>query len=82
MRKIFGYPSQMPFELPLNEMTLSEKLQLMEALWDSLARKPEEVESPAWHGEVLEECRRRAERGEEHFSDWEAAKADIRRRTS
>jgi hypothetical protein len=61
-------------------MTLPEKLQLMEALWDDLTRKPNELESPAWHEEVLEECRRRAETGEEQFSDWEAAKEDIRRR--
>ena len=71
----------MPDELPLNEMTLPEKLQLMEALWDDLTRKPDKFESPAWHKEVLEECRRKAESGEEQFSDWEAAKADIRRRT-
>ena len=72
----------MPVELPLNEMTLPEKLRLMEALWDDLSRAPEDLESPAWHREVLEECRRRAETGEEQFSDWEAAKEDIRRRVS
>jgi hypothetical protein len=68
-------------ELPPN-LTLPEKLQLMEALWDDLTRKPDEFESPAWHKEVLEECRRKAESGEEKFSDWEAAKADIRRLTA
>ena len=72
----------MPLELPLAQMTLSEKLQLMETLWDDLTRKPDELESPAWHKEVLEECLRRAESGEEQFSDWEAAKEDIRRRIS
>ena len=63
-------------------MTLPEKLQLMEALWDDLARKPDELESPAWHKEVLEECRRKADAGEEQFSDWEAAKEEIRLRVS
>jgi len=69
----------MRVELPLSEMTLPEKLQLMETLWDDLTRKPVEFESPAWHKDVLEDCRRRAERGEEKFSDWEAAKEEIRR---
>ena len=78
--KSAGMIAPMPIEL--NQMTLPEKLQLMEALWDELSRKPEELESPAWHGEVLEECRRRADTGEEQFSDWEAAKEDIRRRVS
>jgi len=72
----------MPVELPLSQMTLPEKLQLMEALWDDLTRKPDELKSPAWHKEVLEECSRRAETGEEQFSDWETAKEDIRRRIS
>ena len=72
----------MRVELPLSEMTLSEKLQLMETLWDDLTRKPDGLESPAWHKEVLEECRRRADTGEEQFSDWEAAKEDIRKRVS
>jgi putative addiction module component (TIGR02574 family) len=63
-------------------MTLPEKLQLMEALWDSLARTPGQIESPEWHGDVLEECRKRAESGEGQFSDWETAKEEIRRRVS
>ena len=72
----------MPVELPLDRMTFPEKLQLMEVLWDNLTRKPDDFPSPAWHKDVLEECRRRAESGEEKFSDWQAAKEDIRRRIS
>jgi hypothetical protein len=81
-REILGYFPFAPIELPLSQMTLSEKLQLMGVLWDDLTRKPDEFESPAWHKEVLDECRRRAETGEEQLSDWEAAKEDIRRRIS
>ncbi|MDR3403585.1 MAG: addiction module protein [Chthoniobacter sp.] len=70
----------MPVELALDQMTFSEKLHLMETLWDDLTRKPDDFPSPAWHKEVLEESRRKAESGEEKFTDWEAAKAEIRRR--
>jgi hypothetical protein len=45
-----------------------------------LSRKPDELESPAWHKEVLDECRRRADAGEEQFTDWEVAKEDLRNR--
>ena len=72
----------MPVELPLDQMSLPEKLQLMEVLWENLSRRPEELPSPAWHGEVLAECRRRAESGEGVFSDWEVAKENIRRRVA
>ena len=69
----------MPVEVPLDQMTLSEKLPLMESLWDDLSRNVGDFPSPQWHQKVLTERRRRAESGEEQFSDWESAKEDIRR---
>jgi hypothetical protein len=71
--------------LPLNEMSVEEKLQAMDALWQSLSAEPAPkafgVESPAWHEEELRERERRIESGETKFIDSEEAKADIRRRT-
>lgn len=67
----------MPVELALDQMSVPEKLQLMEALWEDLSRNASEFKSPAWHREVLEECRRKAESGEERFMDLEAAKEDV-----
>jgi Putative addiction module component len=72
----------MTVTLPLNEMSLSEKLQIMEALWDDLSRNADTLESPEWHRDVLEERERRIASGEARFTDWEHAKADIRKRTS
>jgi hypothetical protein len=77
-----GYNHSMPVTLPLNEMSISEKLQLMEALWEDLSRNVEALESPEWHREVLEERERRIVSGEAGFSSWEQAKADIRKRVS
>ncbi|MFZ0915851.1 MAG: addiction module protein [Candidatus Udaeobacter sp.] len=68
--------------LPLNEMSVEEKLQTMEALWRSLSADPAAVESPVWHEEELAERERKIESGEAKFVEWEKAKADIRRRTS
>ena len=72
----------MPVTLPLNEMTVAEKFQIMEALWQDLSRQADALESPEWHGEVLQERERRIASGEARFSDWEQAKADIRNRVS
>ena len=72
----------MPVTLPLNEMTVSEKLQLMETLWENLSRDADGLESPEWHRDVLEERERLIATGEARFSDWEEAKSDIRRRMS
>ena len=72
----------MTVTLPLNDMTVSEKLQMMEALWKDLSRNADALESPEWHRDVLDERERRITSGEAHFSDWEQAKADIRVRVS
>ena len=68
--------------LPLDEMSIEEKLQTMEALWENLSVDPTAIDSPAWHEEVLRERERKIESGEARFIDWEEAKADILRRTS
>ena len=34
-------------------LSKAERLQAMEWLWASLSEKPDEIESPEWHGEVL-----------------------------
>ncbi len=72
----------MTVTLPLNDMTVSEKLQMMEALWEDLSRNADALESPEWHRDVLDERERRVASGEAHFSDWEQAKAHIRKRVS
>jgi putative addiction module component (TIGR02574 family) len=68
--------------LPLNEMSVEEKLQTMEALWQSLSADSAAIESPPWHEEELAEREQKIESGGAKFVEWEKAKADIRRRTS
>jgi hypothetical protein len=72
-----GYFNCMPVTLPLDEMSTAEKLQIMEALWADLSRKPEQVPSPDWHGDVLAERERLIAEGKAKFSDWEEAKERI-----
>jgi hypothetical protein len=43
-------------------------------------RFPVALELPEWHETVLEEREKRIVAGEAHFTDWEIAKADIRKR--
>ncbi|GAT32492.1 putative addiction module component [Terrimicrobium sacchariphilum] len=60
----------------LQQMTVAEKLRLMEALWRDLSR--EDLASPAWHGEILAERDRLIAAGKEQFIDWETAKKQLR----
>jgi hypothetical protein len=68
----------MDVTLPLDQMTVAEKLRAMEALWADLSRNETEFESPAWHGDVLHDRETAVESGKESFLDWEAAKKQLR----
>ncbi len=64
-------------ELPLPNMTRVEKLRAMEELWDDLCQSPEEMSSPAWHGEVLAERTKRLESGQAEFRPWDEVKVRL-----
>jgi len=68
--------------LPLNEMIAEEKVETMEAKWQSLSTIPEAIESPAWPDEELRVREANIASGETNFVEWEKAKAEIRRQTS
>ncbi len=68
----------MSISLPLESMTLADKLEAMELLWTDISRQPEELPSPDWHKEVLNERRRMVEAGELKFLDWDTAIAELR----
>lgn len=64
----------------LFELSLSEKLQLVEDLWDNIAAVPDAVPVPAWQKEEL--ARRKAHYLQNPNSgvSWEEAKERIRHR--
>lgn len=68
----------MSVSLPLETMTVEEKLQAMEALWADLNRNAQDVQPPAWHGKVLQDIEVAIERGEESYEDWETVKKQLR----
>lgn len=41
--------------LPLQKMSKIEKMAAMEELWADLSSPQEELEMPAWHGDILKE---------------------------
>lgn len=51
----------------IKNMTTSERLEAMEMLWDAICHDGDDVESPAWHAEVLAERKKRIESGEAKF---------------
>jgi hypothetical protein len=72
------YTSLMATNLDLSALSLREKLDLMEALWENLSRDPSSIESPDWHGDVLTDRGRRVAEGRARFLDWESVKSEFR----
>ncbi len=68
----------MSIDLPLEKMTLADKLEAMELLWADISRQPTELPSPAWHRDVLDERRRLVAEGKLKFLDWDAAMTELR----
>ena len=68
--------------LPLEKMSVEEKLLAMESLWDDLCGNAEVISSPTWHEEVLTERDATLQRGGDEFEDWEVAKRHIRNQVS
>ena len=62
----------------LFELTLSEKLQLLEDLWDSIAQIPEQIPVLDWQKEELAKRKASYLQNPGSGSSWEAAKERIR----
>lgn len=69
----------MTVKLPLEKMTVEEKLQLMEVLWEDLSRDPDELKSPDWHEAEMKKRKAHIASGKAKFIDWEKAKKELRR---
>ena len=65
--------------LNLAEMSKAEKIGAMELLWADLCQNENEIDSPAWHGDILQDRKQRVKAGTETILDWHDAKAMIRK---
>ena len=68
--------------LAIDKMTIEEKLQTMEALWDDLCQHEEALPVHDWQKEILDERERLLEDGKAQFFDWEEAKKRIAKEIS
>ena len=69
----------MQVQLPLDQMTIADKLQVMESLWADLSQRPDDLPSPDWHRDVLLDRRRLVQEGKLKFLDWEKAFGELRK---
>jgi len=68
--------------LAIDKMTIEEKLQAMEALWNDLCQREETLPVNEWQKEILDTRERLIQKGEAQFIDWEQARKQIAKETS
>ena len=69
-------------DLDISRLSLAQKLNLMESIWEDITQDESAIESPAWHEKVLKDREDALASGKANFSDWEKAKERIRRDVS
>ncbi len=62
----------------INQLDLSEKILLVEDIWDSVAEANGELPMPAWQREVLSQRYESYQRGDEELHDWKAVHQSLR----
>ena len=66
--------------LNIEHLSKEDKLRIMEAIWEDLSKESDEIESPQWHQEALQNAEERLKLGEEKKVDWQTAKKELRKR--
>jgi hypothetical protein len=67
----------MTYTLPLTTMSVSEKIQMMETLWENLTQQSQDITSPTWHQDLLLQREKLLENQQDNFVDWNEAKKQI-----
>jgi hypothetical protein len=64
----------MTVSLPLDQMTVLDKIAAMEKLWDELCRHAESISSPGWHEDTLKAREQAINEGKAEFTSFDQAK--------
>lgn len=59
---------------PLFELSCAERLQLVEDLWDSIAKEADWIPVPEWQIKEVERIRIKAEQNPESLETWDSVK--------
>jgi putative addiction module component (TIGR02574 family) len=66
-------------KIEISRMSKIERLQTMEAIWDSLIHENSEIESPEWHRGILAARKLNIEEGKAEFISIEELRSKHRR---
>ena len=61
----------------VHQLPLSEKLQIMEAIWEDLRSQANAVPIPQWHKDLLDARHQAVKEGREEILDWDKVKDSL-----
>ncbi|MBO8143308.1 MAG: addiction module protein [Thermodesulfobacterium sp.] len=64
-------------QIQLNNLTIEDKLKLIEFIWNDLLKTEKDVPSPDWHKDELLVREKRVKENKEKILSWQEAKKDI-----
>jgi hypothetical protein len=67
------------FEVPIAQLSFTQKLDLMEMLWSDMVAHEKTLESPGWHEDILNDRETALASGAVSASSWEEAKERIKK---
>lgn len=67
----------MQVTIPLDRMSVPEKLRVLEDVWEDLCHTEDNIPSPEWHRDVLQAREQRIQAGKASFIELEEAKRRI-----
>ena len=61
----------------IQQLPLSEKLRIMEAIWEELRNHADEVAVPEWHKDLLDARRKAVDESREEILEWDDVKHSL-----
>lgn len=75
------YVQRMIAQSEIRQMSLPEKVALLETVWSEIAADPSQVEVPQWHKDILDERDLALKEGRATVLEWDEAKGQIDKAT-
>jgi putative addiction module component (TIGR02574 family) len=60
-----------------DDLSIDERLDYVQSLWDRIAAKPEEIQVPDWHHEVLDERLAQYQTDPKEGRPWEEVREEL-----
>ncbi len=64
--------------LDLHKMSVTERIMMLNEIWQSLETENKNFESPKWHEEVLQSRQKKVENGTVYFKSFETVKQELK----